>query len=260
MTTATEPAASSQSGVGATSVTTVSSPITPGSADHTRATVPRSRIVIHSASSHATGPAAGGVTDPRHAGWDPARCRGGGFDGVRLGLLRRPTLAARRPLGSALAAGRPAGAVAGGEDTADEVTAGGWPATGWCAAPRARSRAVEHGLEHRARRRRPRPARRRAGRRPASGRSSAARAGRRRRRSTVFSIARARTRVRQWSTLRSPATQAAGTTSTSAPRRPARAPARGSAGRSRSSARPATRAISTTTGSGGAAGSRSDSR
>ena len=39
-----------------------------------------------------------------------------------------------------------------------------------------------------------------------------------RRRTTVFSIARARSSVVQWSTLRGPATQAAGTTSTSAPR------------------------------------------
>ena len=103
--------------------------------------------------------------------------------------------------------------------------------------------------------RRPRPARRRAGRRPASGRCSAGPGCPAATTKTVFSIARARTSVRQWSTLRGPGDPGRRDDEHLGARgRPAPGPARGSAGRSRSSARPRSPPTSTTTGSSGAGG------
>ena len=99
-----------------------------------------------------------------------------------------------------------------------KVTDAGWPAMGWYAGPRSSTSRSSVAVTRPRLRRRPRPARRRAGRRPSSGRCSAGPAAPTAATYTVFSIARARTSVRQWSTLRGPATQAAGTTSTSAPR------------------------------------------
>ena len=98
--------------------------------------------------------------------------------------------------------------------------------------------------------------RRPAGRRPASGRSSAGRAGRPRRRSTVFSIARAAQPAcasgRPCASPGHPGRRDDEDLGAGVDQRAARA--RGSAGRSRSSARPASRATSTTTGSGAPAG------